>query len=67
MWTVDTVRVRSFRCPVCDGPASVVERPTLDPDTHDVLGWVPRRVECELGCDLGPTDAPLAGKRPVDD
>jgi hypothetical protein len=55
------VRVRSFPCPLCEGPATVVERATVDAETQDVLGWTTRSVECEAGCDLGPTDVPLAG------
>ena len=60
MLPVAFVQVRSFHCPLCEGPASVVERATVDPETGAVLAWTVAAVECEAGCDLGPSDAPLA-------
>jgi hypothetical protein len=61
MLYVASVRVRSFQCPLCGGPATVLERGTVDAKTQTVIAWVTRSVDCETGCDLALTDVPLAG------
>lgn len=53
-----SLRVRSFRCPLCGGPATVLERADGGPETQDEADWVTRSVECEAGCDLGVSDVP---------